>query len=153
MMRFYKKFFFSLSLILFFYSPLFAQDTLLNAQDAIKIAIENNYGVIISKNEIEIGSINNNWANAGAIPVISATASKTVGVNNLQQKLSNGTITNKNGNTTQNLSAGLAVNWIVFDGFKMFATKKKLEELERSGEYAFRKNLNETVYNVITSYY
>jgi outer membrane protein TolC len=35
----------------------------------------------------------------------------------------------------------------------MFATKKKLEELERSGEYAFRKNLNETVYNVITSYY
>jgi outer membrane protein len=41
----------------------------------------------------------------------------------------------------------------VFDGFKMFATKKKLEELERSGEYAFRKSLNETVYNVITSYY
>jgi outer membrane protein len=153
MKRFYKKFFFSLSLIFFFYSPLFAQDTLLNAQDAIKIAIENNYGVIISKNEIEIGSINNNWANAGAIPVISATATKTVGVNNLQQKLSNGTVTNKNGNTTQNLNAGLAVNWTVFDGFKMFATKKKLEELERSGEYAFRKSLNETVYNVITSYY
>ena len=35
----------------------------------------------------------------------------------------------------------------------MFATKKRLEELERNGEYAFRKNLNETVYNVINSYY
>jgi len=35
----------------------------------------------------------------------------------------------------------------------MFATKKRLEELERNGEYLFRKNLNETVYNVITSYY
>jgi hypothetical protein len=47
-----------------------AQDTLLTVQDAIKNAIENNYGIIISKNEIEIGSINNNWANAGAIPVV-----------------------------------------------------------------------------------
>ena len=28
-----------------------------------------------------------------------------------------------------------------------------MEELERNGEYVFRKNLNETVYNVITSYY
>jgi outer membrane protein TolC len=130
-----------------------AQDSLLTAQDAVKIAIENNYGIIISKNEIEIGSINNNWANAGAIPLVSATASKTIGVNNLQQKLSNGTVTRKNGNTTQNLNAGLAVTWRVFDGFKMFATKKKLEELERTGEYAFRKNLNETVYNVISSYY
>ena len=35
----------------------------------------------------------------------------------------------------------------------MFATKRRLEELERNGEYAFKKNLNETVYNVISSYY
>ena len=125
----------------------------MTAQEAMKTAIENNYGIIISKNEIEIGSINNNWANAGAIPSISASASKTIGVNNLEQKLSNGTVTRKNGNSTQNLNAGIAVNWRVFDGLKMFATKKRLEELERRGEYAFRKNLNETVYNVISSYY
>jgi hypothetical protein len=67
MKRLYKNFFFSFCSILFFNTALFAQDTLLTAQDAVKIAIENNYGIIISRNEIEIGSINNNWANAGAI--------------------------------------------------------------------------------------
>ncbi len=133
--------------------PSYAQDSLLLVQDAVKFAIKNNFGIIISKNEIEIGSINNNWANAGAVPVISATANKAVGVNNLQQKLSNGTVTEKNGSSTQNFNAGIAVNWRVFDGFKMFATKEKLEELERNGEYAFRKTLNETVYNVVISYY
>jgi len=153
MKRCYKFLFLFSGFCLLMNFSLRAQDSLLTAQDAVKIAIENNYGIIISKNEIEIGSINNNWANAGAIPLVSATASKTIGVNNLQQKLSNGTVTRKNGNTTQNLNAGLAVTWRVFDGFKMFATKKKLEELERTGEYAFRKNLNETVYNVISSYY
>lgn len=132
---------------------LFAQDTLLTAEGAVKYAIEHNYGVTISKNNIDIGKINNNWANAGAVPLISATANKAVGVNNLQQKLSNGTVTNKNGTSTQNFNAGVAVNWRVFDGFKMFATKRRLEELERNGEYVFRKNLNETVYNVISSYY
>ena len=153
MMHFYKIFFVFSFFILFLNPSIYAQDTLLTVNDAVKHAVENNYGIIISKNEIEIGSINNNWANAGAIPVLSASASKVIGVNNLQQNLSNGTVTHKNGNKTQNLSAGIAFTWQVFDGFKMFATKHKLEELERAGEYAFRKNLNETIYNVVTSYY
>jgi len=153
MKRCYKFFFLLLSLCFMFNHSLRAQDSLLTAQDAIKMAIENNFGIIISKNEVEIGAINNNWANAGAIPIVSATATKAVGVNNLEQKLSTGTVTKKNGNTTQNLNAGIAIDWRIFDGFKMFATKKKLEELQRSGEYSFRKNLNETVFNVISSYY
>lgn len=130
-----------------------AQTDILTVQEAIRQAIANNYGIAIQKNESEIAEINNNWAYAGAIPQISATATKTIGVNNLEQHLSNGTITKKNGNTSQGLNAGVAINWRVFDGFKMFATKRKLEELERGGEYAFRKNINETVYNVISTYY
>lgn len=153
MKRFNKKVILILLTGFFLTEPVFSQDSLLTAQDAIKYAIENNYGITISKNEIEIGKLNNNWANAGAIPLISASANKVIGVNNLEQHLNTGTITKKNGNTTQNLNAGIAVNWRVFDGFKMFATKRKLEELQRNGEYAFRKNLNETIYNVVTTYY
>lgn len=153
MKRLCKIFFLLPYLVLLFNYSLQAQDTLLTAQDAIKNAIAHNYGIIISKNNIEIGSISNNWANAGAIPVLSVSANKVMGANNLEQRLSNGTVTRKKGNTTQNLNAGLEVNWRIFDGFKMFATKNKLEELERNGEYVFRKNLNETIYNVISSYY
>ncbi|HWH63482.1 MAG TPA: TolC family protein, partial [Ginsengibacter sp.] len=31
--------------------------------------------------------------------------------------------------------------------------KRRLEELERNGEYAFKKNLNQTVYDVVSSYF
>lgn len=153
MRRFRKISLLFFTLIFIFHYHLLAQDNLLTADEAVKYAIEHNFGITISKNEIEIGQINNNWANAGAVPVVNATANKVVGVNNLQQKLNNGTVITKNGNTTQNFNAGIAVNWTVFDGLKMFATKRRLEELERNGEYAFKKNLNETVYNVISSYY
>ena len=138
---------------LFLNYSLAAQDTLLTIENAVKYAIANNYEVIISKNNIEIGKINNNWANAGAVPVISATANAIGGVTNLQEKLSDGTITNKNGSTSSNLNAGVAVSWNIFDGLKMFASKRRLEELERNGEYAFKKNLNQTVYDVVSSYF
>jgi len=153
-MRRLRKIFFLFFIQFFvFHYHLLAQDSLLTADEAVKYAIEHNFGITISRNEIEIGKINNAWANAGAVPLVNATANKVVGVNNLQQKLNNGTVITKNGNTTQNFNAGIAVNWTVFDGLKMFATKRRLEELERNGEYAFKKNLNETVYNVISSYY
>ncbi|MEP6596277.1 MAG: TolC family protein [Ginsengibacter sp.] len=143
---------FSFLYLFIFYSSAFSQDSL-TVEQAIKYAVDHNYGVIISKNEVEIGKINNNWANAGAYPTVSATATKTIGRNNLLQKLNTGVVITKKGSRTQNLNAGVNVNWSVFDGFKMFATKRRLEELERNGEYTFRKNVNETVYNVVTAYY
>lgn len=153
MRLFNKKNWFILALGLLISHSAYSQTDLLTVQDAIKYALENNYGILISKNETEIGTINNNWANAGAIPVISASANKAVGLSNLDQKLNNGTITQKKGSTTQNLNAGVTVNWRIFDGFKMFATKQKLEEIEKRGEYLFRKTVNETVYNIVTAYY
>ncbi|MDQ6757754.1 MAG: TolC family protein [Bacteroidota bacterium] len=129
-----------------------AQDSL-TVEDAIRYAIDHNYGIIITKNSIEIGRINNSWAIAGAYPTISATANKTIGSSNIQQKLNNGSDINRNGAITQNLNAGININYRVFDGYKAFATKKRLEELERNGEYTFRKNLNEIVYNVVVTYY
>src|SRR5215210_5368925 len=146
-MRIFSFLFFS-----FFYNNAFSQDSL-SVEQAIKYTIDHNYGVIISKNEIEIGRLNNNWANAGAIPTVSATATKAIGRNNLLQKLNTGVVITKKGTRTNNINAGVNVNWAMFDGFKMFATKRRLEELERNGEYTFRKNVNETVYNVVTAYY
>src|ERR1700712_3764860 len=100
----------------------FSQDSL-TVEQAIKYASDHNYGVIISRNEIEIGRINNNWANAGAYPVISATANQTIGSSSIQQKLNTGVVTNKPNSSTKNFNAGLNVNWVVFNGFKMHATK------------------------------
>jgi outer membrane protein TolC len=143
---------FSFFLFLIICSSAFSQDSL-TVEQAIKYAIDHNYGVIISRNEVEIEKINNNWAAAGAYPTISATAGKTYGLNNLQQKLNTGVVITKKGSHTTNTNAGVNVNWPIFDGFRMFATKRRLEELQRNGEHAFRKNVNETVYNVIISYY
>ena len=142
----------SLFFSLFFGGILQAQDSL-TIEGAIQSAINHNYGVLISKNAIDIGKINNSWANAGGIPTISAAANKSIGVSNIRQELNSGSTINKTGATNQNLNAGIVVSWKVFDGFKMYATKRRLEELERNGEYAFRKNVDQTLYDVVSQFY
>lgn len=143
------------STILFFsFSVMcFSQDSTLTLQDAIKYTLQNNYDISISKNEAEITKIQNSWAAAEILPVFGVTANKVVGTNTIQQKLNNGNETNTSGATTQNLNAGLAISWKAFDGFKMFATKKRLEELERIGQFTFIKTINESVYDVVQNYY
>lgn len=130
-----------------------AQPAKLSLQEAVQLALQNNFNVVISRNNTDISKINNNWATAGALPVISASTNKTFGSNNLEQELSNGTTIKTDGAKVNNFNAGLSVSWRFFDGFAMFATKKRLEELEKGGQYAFRKTSNETAYQVMESYY
>ncbi len=138
---------------IFLPSVMHAQLQKLALQDAISISLENNYDIIITKNETNIGRINNNWGNAGALPSASLTTNTSIASNNLNQELSNGSVTKRDNASTKTTTATLAVNWRFFDGMKMFATKKRLEELEKTGKLNFTKMVNTTAYNVITAYY
>lgn len=143
-----------LSLICLINITAFAQAPVkLTIEEAIQVAVEKNFDVVIEKNAQQIGKINNNWGTAGVYPNINITGSTGIASNNLEQKLSNGTIIKKNGAILRNINAGFAVSWRIFDGMKMFATKKRLEELETIGELTFRKQINATVFDVIAAYY
>ena len=131
-----------------------AQDaSKLTIDEAIRIAVEKNFDVEIERNAQQIGTINNNWGTAGLLPTISATSTIGIASNNLEQRLTNGTTIKRNGAILRNLNAGFAVSWRVFDGMRMFATKRRLEELEKIGELSFRSQVNTTVFNVIAAYY
>ncbi|RXK58383.1 TolC family protein [Lacibacter luteus] len=143
-----------LSAILLISSIAYTQaSTTLTIDEAIKIAVEKNFDVEIERNAQQIGAINNNWGTAGLLPTISATSTIGIASNNLEQRLSNGTTIKRNGALLRNLNAGFAVSWRVFDGMRMFATKRRLEELEKIGELSFRSQVNTTVFNVIAAYY
>ncbi len=125
----------------------------LSVEEAIQIAVEKNFDVVIEKNAQQIGKINNNWGNAGLYPTIGINSTFGIASNNLEQRLSNGTTIKRNGAVLRNINAGFAVSWRIFDGMRMFATKKRLEELETIGELSFRRQINLTVFDVIAAYY
>ena len=80
--------------------------------------LRNNYDIIIAKGNQQIAEINNNWGTAGRYPTIGFDAS-----DNNSYELNSSSYTNR-------LSAGVGLNWILFDGFRVNITKTKLENLE-----------------------
>lgn len=139
--------------ILFIVFTTYSHAQTITLPQAIQVAIQNNYDILISKNEGSIGTLNNTWGNAGALPTINSTVNKSFGSNSIQQELTNGTSIKRDGAAVNNLNAAVLASWRFFDGYKMFATKKRLETLEKIGQTNFTKQVNETIYNTTIAYY
>jgi outer membrane protein TolC len=130
-----------------------AQDSL-SIEQAVEIALKNNYDILLSRNDAEIAVRNNTIGNAGMLPRINATVADNYTLNHLNQKFNNGNPEiDKSGVNGNNLTAGVALNWTLFDGLKMFATKAKLKRLAEIGELQFKDEIQTVVANVITNYY
>ncbi len=145
-------FFFLLSLCVSVPVNLLAQETL-TLEQAIEQVLKNNYDIQIAKNEADIAARNNSVGNAGMLPKVNATLSDNFTLNNLNQKFTNGTEIDKNNVTGNNLNAGVALNWTLFDGLKMFATKGKLKRLEEIGALQLKDEIQTTVANTMNFYY
>lgn len=129
-----------------------SQDVL-TLDEAIKISLEKNYAVLISKNQIEIAKAQNNIGNAGMSPSVSLNANANLANVNSYQEFSNGTTQDKKGAQNTNTGASVNLSWMVFDGLKMFAVKKRLVETEKLNELQLKQSMENTVYQVILAYY
>ena len=129
-----------------------AQDTL-DLSQALAIALENNYGISLAKNESRITELNNSPGNAGMLPSLDVTASRTRNVNNTYQKYFDGRVREGNNAVSNSIASGMQLSWTIFDGFNMFIQKKKLEELEAMGASKLRSVIENTVAQVILAYY
>jgi outer membrane protein len=142
----------ALIIILFLTSSVNAQKVL-KVEDAISIALKNNFDILVAGNEADIARANNTRGNAGMLPTVAVTGSGNIEQSSVNQKLSSGTETNYPSLTSTSFSAGAQLNWNLFDGGKMFVTKSKLNEIQALGEIQFKNNVLQTLFNVIAAYY
>jgi outer membrane protein len=145
-----NKLYFLILFLLSFHAG--AQDTL-TLEQAIDLGLKNNYSIIISRNTEQIAKNNNTLGNAGFLPQVNANYNNTNGITNSKTVLASGGTKEGNGVKTNNTSANALVNWTVFDGFNMFINKNRLEELQRSGEWQARMNIENTASEIIGTYY
>ena len=125
----------------------------LTIDDAISIALKNNFDIRVAKNDAAISKANNTAGNAGMLPTVGISGSGSYGVSETTQKLGTGAVNNYSTLTSSSLSAGLQLNWTLFDGGKMFVTKTKLNEIQSLGEIQFKEKVLLTLSNVISAYY
>lgn len=147
-----KKIILYITLALFSTAFLYSQKPL-TEEDAVGIALKYNFDILVARNNARTDSINNSAGNAGMLPNISISGSENFSAPNTRQNYSDGTSQNANNNQTNTLNASVGLGWTLFDGGKMFVTKRKLAEIQSLGEIQFRDKVLQTVYDVILAYY
>lgn len=125
----------------------------LRVEQAIELALSKNFDVLLAKNDAEIARRNNTAGNAGMLPRVSGNLSDNFTLNNLNQQLANGTEINSNNVQGNALSAGVTLNWTLFDGMRMFAAKSRLSRLEEIGELQMKDEMQRVVAEVMNAYY
>ena len=126
---------------------------MLSLEDAVKIALENNYEIKIAKNDLKISQTNVSAGNAGMLPTAAATISQNNNLQNLSQTRSDGTTTSLDNGKSNSLNYGVGLGWTIFDGFKMFAKKEQLEQLEKLGETQLKLTIITKISDVQAAYF
>lgn len=125
----------------------------LKLEDAIAATLMNNYAIRLSKNDSTAAAIDYSYRNDALYPRLNANAGITFNNNDQRQKFNDGTIRERNAVRSDNLNASLSLNWTLFDGMKMFATRNKVAEFVKLGELGIKNEVINTVATVINTYY
>jgi outer membrane protein len=125
----------------------------LTLPDAINIALKNSLDIEIARNTVTANEINNHISVAGGLPVVDANITNNQSLTNLTQNLSNGTTTKRNGNFNSSLNSSVGASFLVFNGFRVHATKKRLEALQQQSEHVVSVQIQNIIANVMLKYY
>ncbi len=122
-------------------------------RNAIDTALRNNFDIQIAKNYVEIAMKNNTYGVAGGLPFVSANAGDNGSISTINQKLSDGTESNISNKGENDINAGVSAGIVLFNGFKVIATKEKLNRLQNLSEIQLNQQIQNTIADIMITYY
>lgn len=132
---------------------LYAQQPL-TLTDAINTALKNSYDIQLAKNNLEISNINNNIGVAGGLPVVTSTVNDNEQMISINQKFPDpARDTKRNDVESNNLTMGVTGSILLFNGYRVVATKKRLNELQQQNRELLNAQIQNTMAAVMTKYY
>ncbi len=143
----------------FFFFTFFAfkgvsqEKELLTVEEAVSIALENNYQIKIVSNKLKIDETSISPGFAGMLPSVNAVADSNNSLQNITQTRSDGTKVSLDNAKNNSLNYGVALDWTIFDGLSMFARYDQLQEVKKLGEVALKQAILSTVSDVMITYF
>lgn len=126
---------------------------ILSPQEAVSLALENNYGIKMANNTVEIADNNSNILNTGFLPTITGNSGATYNLDNTEAVFSNGNVTNLNGAESSRYNASVNLNYTIFDGLGRRYNYKRLKEQKQLTELEARETIENTMLQLFTVYY
>lgn len=122
-------------------------------KELISVALQENYEILILKNETIIAENNNTAGNAGQLPSVNLNGSATTSFNSSLQKLADGSVRAGDNAQSSNVNLSALVSWTAFDGFRVYAKKEQLGYLQELGEVDMKFYVEQTIADLVEIYY
>ncbi|MGN6401851.1 MAG: TolC family protein [Flavisolibacter sp.] len=125
----------------------------LTLDEAIATSLSNNYDIQLSRNDSSLAALDYAFSNYAFYPRLNASGGINFNNNNQKQVLADGSKRESNGIKSNTSNASLNLNWTLFDGLKMFITRRRLGELVDLGELEIKNQVVNSVSDVMRTYY
>jgi outer membrane protein len=134
-------------------SNAFAQQKTITPNEAVTLALVNNYGIKLANNQIEVAKNNVSILNSGYLPTLTGNAGASIDKQNTEGELANGDVRIADGAETRRYNASINLNYILFDGMGRSYNYKQLKEQYQLTELQARETIENTVFQLFTIYY
>ena len=125
----------------------------LTLRKCLEIGLEQNYDVRIVRNEERISDNDATAGNAGMLPEIGLSAGYSGTLDNDRTTTPrDGDAVSESGVYDQTASVGLAVNWTLFDGFRIRTNYKRLKEMQQMGALKTRITIEDFMASLTAEY-
>ncbi|TYZ11860.1 TolC family protein [Hymenobacter lutimineralis] len=126
----------------------------LTLAEALRIGLENNYDIQLSRQDARIVENNVTRGNAGQLPVVNGNLTRSFTLNNVRQEsASRPNPSTASGAQSNRLNANVAATWTIFDGFGMFVAYDRLRAVAQSQQQLTRATAEETVASITEAYF
>ena len=130
-----------------------AQQKVLSLRECLERGLENNYEILIQRNEEQISNNNATRASAGMLPTIDLSASYSgTADKSITKPVEGDKLTDKVA-YDQNADVGVSLNWTIFDGLRLRTNYAKLQEMQKKGNLQTRLAIEDLVANLTAEYY
>lgn len=121
--------------------------------DVISLAMEKNYNVRLSQNALFAAETDDRYSIGALLPQINAIGSKTWNNDSRRQVLPDNSERGGDGIKSESITGSAQLQWLLFDGTRMFAARERISEIAEQGELLVKDQMVNTVASIITNYY
>ena len=144
---------FWISILLIYTHQSIAQDTL-HLNQAIDLALQNNYGIKVAKNNAQIQKNNATRGNAGLLPSLGASAGITYSNQNINLSFSGDRPSvSESAVGTWNTAASLDAAYTIFDGLGSIRNYQSLILSAEQGEIQAKQTMEAVILQIANTYY
>jgi outer membrane protein TolC len=134
-------------------SGMLVAQNVLTKEEAVQLALENNFGIRLSENAVALARNNTSKYNTGQLPTVTANGGFNYSLDNTTANFQDGRTTTLSFADSRSANASVGANYTIFDGFFRKYNIQQLQERYTLSELEVKATMENVAAQTLSQYY